>query len=148
MVDYRNPRIADAMKVLGIVQRFGLGIQTAQAEMAGNANPPIEFKADHAAVVCVLHPAIANVTANATANVTANVSSGLTELQHSLLKEIKRDPSITYDKLASIVNRNRLTIVRNFKTLRKAGILDRIGSDKTGKWVVVDNRNMQECWGR
>lgn len=37
--DYRNPNIAEAMKVLGFVQRFGVGIQTAQRVLADNGNP-------------------------------------------------------------------------------------------------------------
>lgn len=41
--DYRNPHIAEAMKVLGYVQRFGVGIATAQRELAANGNPPAEF---------------------------------------------------------------------------------------------------------
>jgi ATP-dependent DNA helicase RecG len=44
VVDYRNPRIADALKVFGLVQRFGIGIQTAQAELLINGNPPVELK--------------------------------------------------------------------------------------------------------
>ena len=43
ITDYRNPHIADAMKVLGFVQRFGVGIATAKAELAKNGNPPPEF---------------------------------------------------------------------------------------------------------
>jgi len=42
--DYRNPRIAEAMKVLGFVQRFGIGIQIADGELAKNGNPPLEFQ--------------------------------------------------------------------------------------------------------
>ncbi|MFZ5763630.1 MAG: ATP-binding protein [Thermodesulfobacteriota bacterium] len=41
--DYRNPNLAEAMKVLGFVQRFGVGIQTAQRELMANGNPPAEF---------------------------------------------------------------------------------------------------------
>ncbi len=41
--DYRNPNLAEAMKVLGFVQRFGVGIQTAQKALADNGNPPAEF---------------------------------------------------------------------------------------------------------
>lgn len=41
--DYRNPNLAEAMKVLGFVQRFGVGIQTAQRALANNGNPPAEF---------------------------------------------------------------------------------------------------------
>jgi ATP-dependent DNA helicase RecG len=42
--DYRNPHIAEAMKVLGYVQRFGVGIATAQRELAKNGNPPAQFQ--------------------------------------------------------------------------------------------------------
>lgn len=44
VADYRNPHLAEAMKVLGYVQRFGVGIATARAELSGNGNPPPEFQ--------------------------------------------------------------------------------------------------------
>lgn len=43
VTDYRNPHLAEAMKNLGYVQRFGIGIPTAQKELAKNGNPPAEF---------------------------------------------------------------------------------------------------------
>ena len=43
VTDYRNPHVAEAMKVLGYVQRFGVGIATAQRLLAENGNPPAEF---------------------------------------------------------------------------------------------------------
>jgi ATP-dependent DNA helicase RecG len=46
VTDYRNPNVAEAMKVMGFVQRFGVGIQTARAELAKNGNPPLEFKVE------------------------------------------------------------------------------------------------------
>lgn len=42
--DYRNPTIAEAMKVMGFVQRFGVGIKIADKELAENGNPPLEFQ--------------------------------------------------------------------------------------------------------
>ena len=41
--DYRNPKIAEAMKNLGYVNQFGRGIATAQAVLQKNGNPPAEF---------------------------------------------------------------------------------------------------------
>lgn len=38
--DYRNPGIAEAAKVLGFAQRFGLGLQKARTELERNGNPP------------------------------------------------------------------------------------------------------------
>lgn len=40
---YRNPVIAESMKVLGYVNKFGRGILRAQEALAGNGNPPAEF---------------------------------------------------------------------------------------------------------
>jgi ATP-dependent DNA helicase RecG len=41
--DYRNPTLAEAMRVLGFVQRFGFGIPAARAELTKNGNPQPEF---------------------------------------------------------------------------------------------------------
>jgi ATP-dependent DNA helicase RecG len=41
---YRNPVIAECMKSLGYVNRFGYGIQRAEALMRQNGNPPLAFE--------------------------------------------------------------------------------------------------------
>jgi len=41
--DYRNPQVAEAMKVLGFVQRFGYGVPLARRELENNGNPPADF---------------------------------------------------------------------------------------------------------
>lgn len=43
ITDYRNPHLAEASKTLGFVQRFGVGIQTAQKSLEDNGNPQAEF---------------------------------------------------------------------------------------------------------
>lgn len=45
LVDYRNPNLADAMKTLGFVQRFGVGIPTARRQLARAGYPAPEFEA-------------------------------------------------------------------------------------------------------
>lgn len=52
--DYRNPSLAEALKVLGYAQKFGGGIAVAQSAMAKNGNPPIEFQVDPGLVMAVL----------------------------------------------------------------------------------------------
>lgn len=44
VTDYRNPNVAEVMKTLGFVQRFGVGIATARRQLADNDNPPPEFQ--------------------------------------------------------------------------------------------------------
>ena len=46
VTDYRNPNLAEALRVLGFVQHFGAGIPTAERELKRNRNPPPEFRID------------------------------------------------------------------------------------------------------
>jgi ATP-dependent DNA helicase RecG len=57
VVDYRNPNLADAMHVLGFVQRFGIGIQLARRELERNGNPALEFDANASNVLATVRPA-------------------------------------------------------------------------------------------
>lgn len=41
---YRNPVLAEAMKVLGYVNKFGRGVLRTQESLAKNGNPPAEFQ--------------------------------------------------------------------------------------------------------
>lgn len=43
LADYRNPNVAEAMRVLGLVQKFGAGIAITRAALDDNGNPPPEF---------------------------------------------------------------------------------------------------------
>jgi ATP-dependent DNA helicase RecG len=54
VTDYRNPNVAEAMKVLGYVQRFGVGIPIAREELAKNGNPPLEFATEAAHILALV----------------------------------------------------------------------------------------------
>jgi ATP-dependent DNA helicase RecG len=53
LTDYRNPHLAEVLKNLGYVQRFGVGIATARRALEQNGNPPPGFE---------VNPAFINVT--------------------------------------------------------------------------------------
>lgn len=52
---YRNPVIAEALKSLGFVNRFGYGVQRAQALLADNGNPPAVFEFDEHSVLVKIY---------------------------------------------------------------------------------------------
>lgn len=52
---YRNPVIAEAMKSLGFVNRFGYGVQRAQSLLAQNGNPAAQFEFDEHAVLVTVY---------------------------------------------------------------------------------------------
>jgi ATP-dependent DNA helicase RecG len=47
LISYRNKNLADVLKNIGIIQRFGLGLKLARDAMAANGNPPIEFEIEN-----------------------------------------------------------------------------------------------------
>ena len=55
---YRNPVIAEASKVLGFVNKFGRGVDVAQAELQRNGSPPAVFdlRPNHVLVTIRSHP--------------------------------------------------------------------------------------------
>lgn len=61
----------------------------------------------------------------------------LTDFQVQLLDYISVTPGISYDRLVELTQKDRTTIMRNISKLKDVGILKRIGSRKTGHWVVI-----------
>ena len=58
VTDYRNPGLAEALKVLGFVQRFGAGIATARRALQENGIPPPEFEVHPSHVGVTLRPPV------------------------------------------------------------------------------------------
>lgn len=56
VADYRNPNLAEAMRVLGFVQRFGFGLAIARRALAENGNPPLEVTVQPSHVTAVVRP--------------------------------------------------------------------------------------------
>jgi ATP-dependent DNA helicase RecG len=54
ITDYRNPHLAEAMNVLGYVQRFGIGIPIARKALEKNGNPQPEFVVEASSVLVIL----------------------------------------------------------------------------------------------
>ncbi len=53
-----------------------------------------------------------------------------------VLEAVKAHPEFTYDEYATLLGIGRATVARAIKQLQSNGYIQRVGSDKTGKWVV------------
>ena len=74
------------------------------------------------------------VTRNVTENVTENVTD-TREMQ--ILNLMKKNNRISTGEMARILNVSRMTIGREISSLKKQGLIIRIGSAKGGHWEVV-----------
>ncbi len=54
ITDYRNPNLAEVMRNLGFVQRFGIGIQVARRSLLDNGNPALGFDVQENHVLAIV----------------------------------------------------------------------------------------------
>jgi len=54
VTDYRNPHLAEALKVLGFIQQFGMGIPLARRRLEENGNPAPDFDVRPTTVLAVV----------------------------------------------------------------------------------------------
>lgn len=56
VTDYRNPTLAEALRNLDYVEKFGVGLPIARQELAANGNPPPEFRVEPTYIHVTLRP--------------------------------------------------------------------------------------------
>lgn len=72
-----------------------------------------------------------------TPKVTINITVKFTANQTKILEEIKKNPFATQEELANIVGITRKSINENMKKLQGMKIIERIGADKNGHWIII-----------
>ena len=72
-------------------------------------------------------------------NAGANAGVKLSKTQEKILALIAKDNSISQTEIAKKIKINESTVYRNIEKLKQYKILERKGSDKTGRWVLKGN---------
>ena len=70
--------------------------------------------------------------------ITLKITVKITANQKKILEAIKQNPFVTQEELSSIVGIAKLNINKNMKKLQEQGIIERVGADKNGKWIVCE----------
>ena len=63
--------------------------------------------------------------------------------ERELLRQLRRSPSLTRRELAEIMQCSESTIKRMLQNLAESKLITRIGSRKTGEWVINDSKNIR-----
>ena len=88
-----------------------------------------------------LQPGTVNDTVNDTVNNTVNSQNDTVNKLKEGLKRIyiaiQNNPEITHSQLVEIFNISESTAKRATRDLKKLGYIEREGSDKTGRWVIL-----------
>ncbi|MDR0961567.1 MAG: putative DNA binding domain-containing protein [Mediterranea sp.] len=161
--DYRNPFIADAMKVLGYVNRFSRGISRVQRELKENGNGEAEFDfslitafkvIEHISTkyfeagfgseeVEVTHKADSTIqnSGNTTQRLGSTTQSTTQNedltTQKIILEALRNNPTITREELVEMLPFGENGVKYHLQTMRKNGIIKHEGTKRGGKWIIL-----------
>ena len=65
------------------------------------------------------------------------INTSLSELQARILMVMEENPWIAYEDIAEKLEKDRSTIKRNIQQLKSLGVLERLGSKKSGSWKII-----------
>ena len=82
--------------------------------------------------------AAGQVAGNSDVNGGLNGGLNLSELDKAIISYIEGDPNSTVDDISKALGKAKRTTERAISTLRSHGIIDKEGSKKSGKWVILN----------
>ena len=128
----RNKKIAEFFKDLGLIEKYGSGIQRVIGYFKDENLPLPEFKniSDGFQVT---------VYASNMEKKTRKGSEKTTEkTTEKILRLIIDNPQISQDKIAETIGITADGVFWNIKKLKAKGLIKRIGSDKGGYWKIIE----------
>ena len=140
----KNPIIANFFRNIGYSDKLGSGVRKVftYSEKYSGADP-IFAESDVFRITVPLDDNFSwdaqktSDTVNATVNDTVNDTVKLNGSQKKIIDELKKNTELTQEQLSKLVGISVVNIKKNMKKLQDLGLLTRIGSDKTGKWKII-----------
>ena len=66
-----------------------------------------------------------------------NYHNRLNGIQLQIIGMIKENPNITQNEMAKVLNTTNYIVKNNIVSLRKMNVIKRIGSNKSGEWMII-----------
>ena len=144
--DYRNPIIAQAMVILGYVNKFGRGISRVQAELDKNGNPPATFGVElvtafKVTVLAATDEGLLQQQAVESARIALRSGEIATrgvkgERILRVFDIISQNNEITLSALSDAVSLSKRTVSGYVEEMKGMGILTREGGTYGGRWKI------------
>jgi len=146
----RNALIMEVLREYNYVEERGMGIRTKVIPQVKSitGKEPV-FTADEDSLMITIYRdettiAPVNASDGETINETINETIKLTAIQKDILTEITSNPSVTYKEIGDKLGVYRATVARHISLLKRTGVISRIGSRKTGYWIVNNDKHTDD----
>ena len=153
--DYRNPLLAEAMKVLGMVNKYNRGIAKANKELEKNGNPKAEFdvnKRTEFRVTIVSNGKSGTIKwhdkaksgtikwydkpGSGTINNDSLLAYDIEGQDKAVFEIVSANPGIKKDQVFLHVKTSTRSVQRTLDRLASANKIEYRGSNRTGGWYV------------
>ncbi len=129
----RNGTISKILYLNKSIEQFGSGFKRIDS-LCKDARVKYAYESGKAGFKFTLFRKTVDKDGNVTVNVPQNVTVNKTEQAvYALLKDY---PDFTREQLADKTAKTVRTIQRTLDSLRDKGLIERIGSDKNGQWII------------
>ena len=129
----RNPLIAETLYKSREIEKWGSGLKRIHDECKAS-KVRVDFEVLKSGFLVIFYRPGEKVTEK----VTKGLVEGLVENQKRILKLIQTNSHISKKELANKIGISSTAIDKNITSLKKKGLLRRVGPDKGGHWEVIE----------
>ena len=134
-----NPNIAHVFYLAGFIESWGRGVEKICHALKAD-NLPLPEYTIHPGDIMIKFTApedrVVRLNKQFTDNLSDNLSDKLSDKEQKTLELLLEDPGYTALQLAEKLHVSRVSVTKYLKTLKQKGIIERIGSDRSGYWKI------------
>ncbi len=131
-----NPLLANAFFRAGFVESWGRGIYKVLKDCKVHGYPKPQFNCIGYDICVTFRPADMQVSSIIDTPTPVNTGTANISLDEKILQELRRNPALTIEALASILDHPRGIVYRALSKLTHSNQIVRIGSKKSGYWKI------------
>ncbi len=134
-----NPNIAHVFYLAGFIESWGRGVEKICHALKAD-NLPLPEYTIHPCDIMIKFTApedrVVRLNKQFTDNLSDNFSDKLTDKEQKTIELLLEDPGYTASQLAEKLRVSRVSVTKYLKALKEKGVIERIGSDRSGYWKI------------
>jgi len=127
----RNPLLAQLLYYVKDIESFGTGLKRITAACDA-ADVKVEFQMLKKGFAVVFYRDDGQLYTDGD----VGVNVGVNEVQQKILRLLLENPHLTAQQLSDHIKITKRRIESNIKSLKELNLIERVGSDKNGHWIV------------
>ena len=134
-----NPDIAYVFYLAGFIESWGRGIEKICDALARDDLPMPEYTVNPTDIMIKFtgpEDRIIRFSEKVTDNLSDKLSDKLSDREKQIIDLISEDPGYTAAEMADKMSVSRISVNKYIGSLKKKGVIERIGSDRKGYWKI------------